>query len=385
MSLKLIIQLIFGVFSFKRNSMRFFNGRRLLMAVLFFPFFFIQLFINQICLGIDYLFFFGFRKMKVEKVVFIVALPRSATTYLHVTLTKETHRFTTFKRWEMIFAPSIIQKYWFLGLNAIDSLIGSPLKHFAIWIEAKMIPRFGAIHHGSLNKPEEDETLFLWNMSSVYLNFLYPETEALDAYYLFDREVPTAKRKRIFAYYYRCVQRHQYVFNRSEEKYFLAKNPSMMPKLLTISEFFPKAHLININRCVSKSIPSSIALMDLLYSMFTSKQPPSYLHAKTKGVLIEWCKMAHQHLPLFGDRVLRLSFDNLVSNEPDTIQTICNRFDLKPEIFDTAKKEADQDPMVKGKNKYEVLSQDELETILEEIPFMKPYCTDTSGNKKQRA
>ena len=71
--------------------------------------------INNLFLLMDNI-FFNYQKIKINKPLFIIGFPRSGTTFLHKMLLKDT-QFTTPQLWELIFAPSILQKkiYYYIS------------------------------------------------------------------------------------------------------------------------------------------------------------------------------------------------------------------------------------------------------------------------------
>ena len=170
MDLKLTVNLIFGVFSFNQKNMRWFNRRRIIVAIVIIPLFTTLFIVNRIFLFLDYLIFPFFTRQKIERPVFIIAAPRSATTYLYHILAQN-NKYTCFKLWEIIFAPSIIQKYILLGVIRLDRVIGNPFKSVILGTENMLIGNLKRVHLIGLNLPEEDEALLLWNLSSLYLNF----------------------------------------------------------------------------------------------------------------------------------------------------------------------------------------------------------------------
>src|SRR6185295_17602712 len=119
----LCIRLAVQTFSPKKKSLRFPTFRRIICAVFILPFFLILITWNRIFMFLDWIFFPGFRKMKLKKSAFIVGLPRSATTHTLTLLSSDKDHFTCFKLWEIIFAPSIIQKYFWLGIIKADKKI----------------------------------------------------------------------------------------------------------------------------------------------------------------------------------------------------------------------------------------------------------------------
>src|SRR5690606_37529268 len=111
MDFTLIFRTARSLFSFNPKNMRFFNFKRVFAILIFLPLFLINLIGNRIFMMLDYLFFFKFTRLKIDKSVFIVAVPRSATTYLFHKLANQRDKTTAMKLWEIAYAPSIIQKY----------------------------------------------------------------------------------------------------------------------------------------------------------------------------------------------------------------------------------------------------------------------------------
>jgi len=324
---------------------------------------------------LDYVFFFPFVKMKVKKSIFIIASPRTATTFLFHKLAEQTDKMTAMKLWEIAYAPSIIQKYMVIGIMKIDRIFGHPVKIFLLYVTGKMFKRYDQIHVIGLNLPEEDEAILLFRMSSVYLNFFYPDTKYFDDYFLFDDNIRDAKRKRITKFYFRCVQRHNYVFNRNGEKYFLSKNPAFMSKVKSLHDFFPDAVFLNINRTPAKTIPSTINLSNTVYSFFTSRKPSDEINERTKRVVIEWYKMAHKYLlEYFPDSTVQIDFRKLVKNDPETMNKICEPIGIDPSIFNETEEAKKSESGHKTKSNYPTLGDAELEEVLAELPFLREYC-----------
>ncbi|MES2647596.1 MAG: sulfotransferase [Bacteroidota bacterium] len=323
---------------------------------------------------LDHLLFPGFRKQSIKNAVFIVAAPRSATTYLFHLLASEKEIFTTFKLWEIVFAPGISQKYLLLAIIRFDRSIGNPLRKMVLKIERKIFGNFTHIHKISLTLPEEDEAILLWNMSTVYLNFFFPDTPHFDAYFLFDDCLPLTKQHRIMNYYYRCVQRHNYVFNRSGNRRFLSKNPAMMSKVKSMHGFFPDATILNINRSPAKTIPSTIALNNNIYKFFTSVKASEYINNKTRQILINWYKMANNNISkYYAGNYAEIDFDHLVKGEQRTIEMICKKLGIDLNTFHKDQLQQVEASNHISKNKYASLAPEDIEQIRIELPFLSKY------------
>ena len=376
MDFKLSFQLLFSLFSLDPKNMRWFNARRFFISLILLPVFVMVLLTNRFFMILDYLFFPFFSHQKINGPVFIVAAPRSATTYLFHLLTAKKESFTSFKLWEIIFAPSIIQKYLILGLRGLDRAIGSPLWKLIQIIEGKIFGKFNRIHLIGLNRPEEDEVILLWNMSTIYLNFFFPDTKYFENYADYDHSMSEGLKGRINKYYLNCIKRHNFVFNRKGEKRFLSKNPAMMSKVKMIHELFPDATILNINRNPAKVIPSTLALNDSIYRIFTSKRASQKLSQKTIDLLIHWYKMSNENLNLyFKSQYLEIDFDKLVNNDPKTMNEISLSLYLKEGSLGGIP-ESKSMTGHKSSNTYQLMKEDELNRILLEVPFLSKYCSE---------
>ena len=371
--MRLALQLIFGIFSFDSKNMRWFNLKRIVISFFILPIFLLILFVNRLFLALDYIFFPGFKKIQIKNPVFIVAAPRSGTTFLYHSLCNNKEAFTFFKLWEIVFAPSIIQKYFYLFIFYLDRLIGSPIKKIILFIEQLLIGRISKIHLIGLDLPEEDEAILLWNLSTIYLNFFYSDSHFFDNLFEFDEMKDSKKKKQILNFYKKCILRHNFVFNRNSDKQFLSKNPALMSKVESLKVIFPDAKILNINRCISKTIPSTLELNHNLYALFTSRPTPIQVDERTILYLVKWYKMANDNLEkYFKDSYLKIDFKKMTSNSTEELKIIYQFLKLTAgkgivELVQEVKTEH------KSSNKYEVLSDERTSLILTEIPFMANY------------
>lgn len=90
------------------------------------------------------LLFPGYRRVPVERPVFILGLPRSGTTALHETLAEDP-QFTTFRAWECLFAVSVSWRKLWLAVAGLDRRVFNGL---------------AALHPMTLRSPEEDYFAF---------------------------------------------------------------------------------------------------------------------------------------------------------------------------------------------------------------------------------
>jgi hypothetical protein len=185
------------------------------------------------------------------------------------------------------------------------------------------------IHPLSLSKPDEDEYLFLYTFSSIILYYFFPEVESLDPYMRFDRGLSEPKKKRLMAFYKRCVQRHNYVFNPKGEKYFLSKNPAFTPKIESVYTTFDNCKIIYMIRSPLKAIPATISMNNHAFRLYTKVPEGGALVEKTTDLLLDWYEMARDALDKIpNDQKLNVPFSEFVSDPKAMLKQIYNLLNL---------------------------------------------------------
>jgi len=212
----------------------------------------------RIFLLLDEIIFPRYHKQEIIKPVFIIGNPRSGTTFLHQLMDKDTLHFTSFKVWELIFAPSITQRKLIWGLLKIARLIGAPIQRITQHFNRRLASRNKA-HAIKIDSAEEDEHILIHAWSSASLWGLYPIPEELLPYFYFDRDVPSRQKDRVMRYYRNMLQRHLYAHG--GKLTLLSKNPALTPKIDSLMKFFPDAQFINLARNPLETLPSMMNYM----------------------------------------------------------------------------------------------------------------------------
>lgn len=218
--------------------------------------------INHIFLSLDNL-FFDYKKIKVKNPLFIIGFPRSGTTFLHKIFLKD-NEFTTPKLWELIFAPSILQKLFFYKLsilfknnniieklNKLFSPITQPLKN---------------IHEINLNNPEEDYLFLMPYGGCFLLCILFPIKEIWNLSN-FDHTFPKNQKIRLLNKYKSLVQRHLYFHGK--DKIYLSKNPHFTGFSESIKNTFVNCNIVGCHRDPKKSLPSLLSSMNPGYKLIS--------------------------------------------------------------------------------------------------------------------
>ena len=300
-----------------------FTLKRVCFVILFPVLYAVQEIITWSCLFSDEIFFPGYRKVEVSRPLFIVGFPRSGTTYLHRTVDRDVNQFTSLKLWEMLFAPSILQKKFFLYIGKLDRFLGEPLYKLAIQLEKRIFSGSRSMHKISFFEAEEDEIILVHIFSSLFLAFMFPFDE-MNPFSRFDTDVSPAHRKAIMKFYQRCIQRHLYVFG--PDKRFLSKNPVSSSKINSIYETFPEAKIVCLVRQPLEAVPSAISFMSYGFRKFNTAEQ-SVINEKILFLISHFYTYPLEQLSKRAeDCSLIETYDMLVNNPGAFVTNIYNRF-----------------------------------------------------------
>lgn len=243
-----------------------FTARRFRVMAVFLPILFLGQLIHWIGFLLDEVFFRGYRKVAINDPVFIVGIPRSGTTLLHRVMARDTERFTSFKLWEMLIAPSITERTFWMTIGRIDQVCGGSGRRLLVTLDRRIFRRLSEIHKMSLFDYDEDDMVLTPVFASVYLFFPFPFREELWWLIRFDEDTPHADKERIMRFYKACVQRHLYFHGPG--KRFLSKNPAFSSKVDALRTHFPDARLVCNMRSPYETIPSLLSALYVAWDMF---------------------------------------------------------------------------------------------------------------------
>ncbi|MEK7795485.1 MAG: sulfotransferase [Candidatus Hydrogenedentota bacterium] len=283
--------------------------------------------IHRMCLALDTVLFPGFRKVDVSAPVLMMGIPRSGTTFLHRVLSKDTDTFTTFSLWELMFAPSIVERKMFLGLAVIDKTLGGSGQRLLRWADRRFFAEVRKIHHVSLFEPEEDDLVLFPIFGSLFLLFPFPFEEELWHYARFDTETPRAERERIMRFYRECVQRHLYVHG--TDKIFLSKNPTFSSKVDSLRETFPDARLICNVRTPYEAAPSLLSFLTFSWRKFRNDDCGFGFRDMILKLTGYWYRWPMERLPKWPDFQHEfVLYDELRARPREVVEELYERFGL---------------------------------------------------------
>ena len=201
---------------------------------------------RSITFFLDNLFFPGYRRIKIEKPIFIIGHPRSGTTFLHQFLTQN-GEFAVFETWQILL-PSLIARK-----------MVSPLIKLLIRKKKDTIFPITVGHEVTLRSIEEEEYLFLNIFNTQFMTLTTPlgfsNHEFLDLVYS-DYQPPHI-RKKTMRFFKQCLQRQIYY---SGKKQILTKMNYSGMRIQSILETFPDAKFIYLIRSPLETIPSHLSL-----------------------------------------------------------------------------------------------------------------------------
>ena len=237
----------------KKKQTPFCLKRFLFLTVLFPPFLVLQI-IHQLSFILDDIFFPKFKNHPCDKLLFIIGIPRSGTTFIHRTIATSPQT-TTFSTWEAIFAPAIFEKKCLRCLNKIDHFIGRPFSRILDFIIRLFGDDFHNIHSVTLEAPEEDYLTLLPIGACLIALFAFPNSPELKG--MTDFQNRTDKEKSaILAFYKKNIQRHLY--GKNEHSLFLSKNAAFCTWLTALKTLFPDAQFILSIRNPKTAIPAQL-------------------------------------------------------------------------------------------------------------------------------
>ena len=277
---------------------------------------------------LDDLFFRRYRDVEVVAPVFIVGNFRSGTTFLHRLMARDRERFCTMQMWEVLFAPSILQRRMVQALGALDRRLGAPLGRRLADVEDEWREE-NPMHRVSLGAPEEDDYLLLHIWSALTLGLSSGVLEEARPYVRFDTDLPRPDQERIMAFYQRCLQRHLHA-HRAQGTHYLAKNPALTPKIDAVYRWFPDARIICLARNPLEMVPSFVNMMQFSYRVLGAPGESSVLRDFVVDMARHWYTYALERLDRAPpDRHIIVRYDDLVADPAGTVGQIYARFGME--------------------------------------------------------
>lgn len=273
---------------------------------------------------LDRLIWRDIEKTPIEAPVFIIAPPRSGTSFLQKLLTLDEERFVFWKMYQTIL-PTVLTEKCIQSCMGLDRLLGRPLGRLLNGCEKRWFGGWDNLHTMRLDAPEEDGALYLYAFACEAIYMLFPFVEELWELG-FPDTLPEADRRALMSYYRTCLQR--LVYSCGKGKTLLIKSTNSSGAVASIREAFPDARFITIIRDPAASIASSISLMMPALKVHSPEIPPDGEVSKAYARLsAEWYKYLHEFaLALPEDQIHVVDYQHLVRDPRDAMESLYAHF-----------------------------------------------------------
>lgn len=219
--------------------------------------------VNAVGELVDDLRFPEHHEVDVGEPIYLVAAPRSGTTFLHRLMGLDP-RFSSFKLYETLLttisAQSAIERSVAEG-GALAAIIA----RVRGLIDEKSFGGWDGMHDTGLDADEEDEGIWTLAMATPAILLMLPFPEKF-AHLRFVDRLPEEKKQKLADNYRACLQRRLY---RSPGTTLLMKNVLMQGRFELVMRAAPRARFVHIVRHPYEAIPSSLSLFTLPWSVFS--------------------------------------------------------------------------------------------------------------------
>ncbi|NDV63166.1 sulfotransferase [Puniceicoccales bacterium CK1056] len=229
--------------------------RRIILLLFVFPMYLVLQATHWFCFLLDELFFRNYRKVHIKEPLFISGIPSSGSLFVHRTIARDTGQFTTFKRWEAILAPSIVERRLIRGISKIDRLLGAPIHRVLNFLLRKTVGPAAALNEEGLYAPAEDSLCMIPASGFFLMMTAFPASSSLWQLGRF-QEIPDNHRQTLVRFYRRCMQKHLHEVPGGAR--LLSRNPAFSSWIPDLRFLFPDARYLVCVREPRAALTSSL-------------------------------------------------------------------------------------------------------------------------------
>jgi hypothetical protein len=307
-----------------------FHPKHALITVLIMLLFGVFLLFVLVARMLDALLVPGWRRVEVKAPLYIVANPRSGTTYLHRLLALD-GQFTHFKLWHTIL-PSVLLYRLVAGVAGLDRLVGGPFKWLLGRINKIFFGGWEGIHNTGFERTEEDVMLFLYTLYNPAFSILIPWIDDLPEAVFLDDQDPQVIGK-VARYYRTCLQRHVHATRNATggTRTLLNKNVLLGGQMKAVLDAAPDVRLVYLARHPYQSVASMLDMFGLPWFAFHPGIRPDGPEMRAMAemcfeYLRRWERICDAMPP---EQVLRIRYDDLVADPEATVQKVYAHFGLE--------------------------------------------------------
>jgi len=309
--------------------------------------------VDRIGERIDEALYPAYREQPLGKPVFIVATPRSGTTFLHRMMSVDA-QFTTFKLLQTFF-PTISGYRTLDAVKRTNGSVGAALRRIRDAADQSYFGAWEGLHDTGFGQDEEDEALWALAFATPAIWLVLPFPERF-AHLRFVDRLPPEKRAKLVAHYRGCVQRHLFAH---PGQTLLGKNVLLPGRFEIVTEALPDARFIHILRHPYEAIPSTLSLFTVPWRWHSPDIAVDGHESRALAQLvIDYYKFLHQR-KLESDRAgesrfFSVTYPHLLADPVARICEIYERFglDMTPELLGRLQAQQEQQRKFKSEHVY---------------------------------
>jgi hypothetical protein len=309
--------------------------------------------INRMAEHVDELLYSDYRNVPLGKPIYIVAAPRSGTTFLHRMMSLD-EQFTTLKLYETFF-PTVTGHKLASRVATANGKLGGLLSSVRARLDDNYFGAWEGLHDTGLSQNEEDEALWALAYATPAIWLVLPFPDQFDHLRFIDR-LPSDKRRQLVEYYRVCVQRHLYTH---PGKTLLGKNVLLPGRFEIVTSALPEARFVHVLRHPYEALPSTLSLFTIPWRWHSPNVRPDGPEAQALVKLtIDYYRFLHQKtLESERDgsrRFVCIQYRDLLSDPAARVFEIYERFGLEmtPSVRQRLLESAAQQKTFKSDHQY---------------------------------
>ncbi|MEM9317037.1 MAG: sulfotransferase [Pseudomonadota bacterium] len=302
-----------------RHVMEPLSYRRAVFLLLFPVFPLLQLF-HAVCLGLDHLLFPAFRSTTLRSPVFVLGVPRSGTTFIHRELARDPN-FTAPRTWELLFAPSICQRYLVQALGRLDRAAGAPLARASRALLAGTMRDVNEVHPLGLSAAEEDYLALLPCGGCFFASMAFPDSSRFRSLAGLDGLKPVEKT-RILEHYHALLQRQVFFHG---NKQLLSKNAAFAAWTPYIAARYPDAKILMCIRDPATALASQLSSLQGARRAFGTFPRPEDLERRFSEHYNDWWRALAREVESLDPPPLVIEQEWLRHHRKPALQLIYDR------------------------------------------------------------
>ena len=282
--------------------------------------------LNASLMSLDAVLYPGVKQHPMSAPVFIVANPRSGTTYLHRLMAMDEERFATMRLWQTMF-PSVSAHRGLRAIWNMDQKVGAPLTRIVKRVERMVFGGWEGVHDMGFERTEEDESFFFMMGVSASLMLTHIMPQEFERLGIFD-DMPADWRSTVMDNYDTFVR--SYLYAGDDRRTYLCKNVFSSGRVRSLHEQYPDARFVHIVRHPYEAIPSFCSMFSMPWRLLRPDIAPDSDTTRT------WARIAtafYRHLhelqaELPPEQFISIRYDELMRRPVETVESVYQRFGL---------------------------------------------------------